>query len=517
MASFKMALVAFALSALSVSAEPLRISLKKGPFAPMSSLKPSIAQHLLSIGDGGAEVPITNFLDAQYYGEIGLGTPAQKFKVVFDTGSSNLWVTSSHCSLFNVACYLHNQYNSAKSSTYKQNNTQFAIQYGSGSLDGFISLDTLRLGGLEVEHQLFAEAVNEPGIAFIAAQFDGIMGMGFPNIAVTGAMPPFHKMLADGVVKDPTFSFWLNRDQEGELGGEMVLGGVDKSHYKGDHIWAPVSKLGYWQFELDGIKMGDAHLCPNGCHAIADTGTSLLVGPVDAVAKINEAIGAGGILNEECKDFVKEYIPQILHIIDTMPAEQVCGYLGLCGPTAAAEQQPEVMAAHRKLLATAIAKQAQQQKLTLSQVKENLHKGLQKGLQVADDQTCQLCTMAVTYAKFAIESNQTMTEIMDELFQLCDALPSMGPTQGIVDCARIPSMPTITFSLPHADLTLTAEQYVLKVGVAGQEQCISGFMGMDIPKPMGPLWILGDSFIGAYHTIFDATPGKERVGFAEAA
>lgn len=49
-----------------------------------------------------------------------------------------------------------------------------------------------------------------------------------------------------------------------------------------------MSKLGYWQFELDGIKMGDAHLCPNGCHAIADTGTSLLVGPVDAVAKINE-------------------------------------------------------------------------------------------------------------------------------------------------------------------------------------------------------------------------------------
>lgn len=68
--------------------------------------------------------------------------------------------------------------------------------------------------------------------------------------------------------------------------------------------------------------------------------------------------------------------------------------------------------------------------------------------------------------QFAIESNQTMTEIMDELFQLCDALPSVGPTQGIVDCARIPSMPKITFSLPDADLTLTAEQYVLKVRTA---------------------------------------------------
>ncbi len=57
----------------------------------------------------------------------------------------------------------------------QQNNTHFAIQYGSGSLDGFISSDKLTLGGLELEHQLFAEAVNEPGIAFVAAQFDGIL------------------------------------------------------------------------------------------------------------------------------------------------------------------------------------------------------------------------------------------------------------------------------------------------------------------------------------------------------
>jgi cathepsin D len=57
----------------------------------------------------------------------------------------------------------------------QQNNTQFAIQYGSGSLDGFISSDKLTFGGLEVKDQLFAEAVNEPGLAFVAAQFDGIL------------------------------------------------------------------------------------------------------------------------------------------------------------------------------------------------------------------------------------------------------------------------------------------------------------------------------------------------------
>ena len=52
----------------------------------------------------------------------------------------------------------------------------------------------------------------------------------------------------------------------------------------------------------------------------------------------------------------------------------------------------------------------------------------------------------------------------------------------------------------------------LQIDAGGQKQCITGFMGLDLPKPAGPLWILGDVFMGAYHTISDA--GKERTGFA---
>ena len=66
-----------------------------------------------------------------------MGTPPQKFTVVPDTGSSNLWVYSRKC--WAIPCWYHSTYSSADSSSYSKMGDEFKITYGSGSISGFES------------------------------------------------------------------------------------------------------------------------------------------------------------------------------------------------------------------------------------------------------------------------------------------------------------------------------------------------------------------------------------------
>jgi len=331
------------------------------------------------------EEPLDNYLDAQYYGPIELGTPGQTFNVIFDTGSSNLWVPSKTCPIWELACRTHNRYDSSKSSTYKANGTDFEIHYGSGSMSGFLSTDTCCISEVCVTDQTFAEATHEPGLSFIAAKFDGILGMGFPQISVGGVIPVFNNMIDQGVVDAPVFSFWLNRDPSQDLGGELILGGSDPMFYEGNMTYIPVQREGYWEISMDGMESDTNTVgCDGGCTAIVDTGSSLMVGPTKETDAINKMIGG------------------------------------------------------------------------------------------------------------------------------VELVPGTGQYQVI--CSEIPDMPNIDLILGGKKFTLTGEDYVLQITQLGQTQCISGFMGMDLP--MGPWWILGDVFIGRFYSEFDM--GNSRVGLADA-
>lgn len=98
-------------------------------------------------------VYLKNYLDTQYYGEIGIGSPPQTFTVVFDTGSSNLWVPSSKC-LFSISCYFHSKYRARLSTTYTKIGTHCKIPYGYGSISGFFSQDNVKVGDIIVKDQV---------------------------------------------------------------------------------------------------------------------------------------------------------------------------------------------------------------------------------------------------------------------------------------------------------------------------------------------------------------------------
>jgi len=234
-------------------------------------------------------VPVSNFLNAQYFSEITIGTPPQTFKVVLDTGSSNLWVPSSECG--SIACYLHTKYDSSASSTYKKNGTSFEIHYGSGSLSGYVSNDVMSIGDLKIKGQDFAEATEEPGLAFAFGRFDGILGLGFDTISVNRMVPPFYNMIDQGLIDEPVFAFYLGDTSDGDT-SEAIFGGIDESHYTGKLTTIPLRRKAYWEVDLDAITFGDSSASLDSTGVILDTGTSLIALPSTLAELLNKEMGA---------------------------------------------------------------------------------------------------------------------------------------------------------------------------------------------------------------------------------
>jgi hypothetical protein len=242
-------------------------------------------------GGEPTDIPIQDYQNAQYYGEIEVGSPGQKERVIFDTGSANLWVP-------NKAPFLSgkNVYNHDKSSTYHKNGTVFKIQYGSGPVSGVYSADDVSIGNLKIQDFTFAEVDDTSGlgIGYRLGKFDGILGLGWDRISVGGVPTVMSALVKSGQLAQPVFGFFLGNNQPGEL----EFGGADKKHYTGDFSYVPLSSETYWQVALDGVTLGSDSVSSTQ-KAIVDSGTSLLAGPKADVDAIAQKLGAKSFAGKE--------------------------------------------------------------------------------------------------------------------------------------------------------------------------------------------------------------------------
>lgn len=69
----------------------------------------------------------------------------------------------------------------------------------------------LQIAGLPVPRQQFGEAVKQPGITFVVARFDGVLGMAYPSISVADVTPVFDTAMAAKLLPQNIFSFYISR------------------------------------------------------------------------------------------------------------------------------------------------------------------------------------------------------------------------------------------------------------------------------------------------------------------
>lgn len=217
--------------------------------------------------------PLTNFYDIRYYGEIIIGH--QSFLVIFDTGSSNLWVPSIDC----LECNNLNKFDPSKSSSFEQiPNEIFSLRYGGGlTAKGIVGRDMVSLAGLSTKAE-FGLVNTVPSEPF--QPNDGILGMGYRILSDQNIQPLLQTL------NIYQFAFDLTKN-------ELYLNGYDKSK---TFFWADLIIETYFEISMHSLSVNGKKYNTNSV-GIIDTGTSLIVGPIDEF--LNVFVALGGIYDKQ--------------------------------------------------------------------------------------------------------------------------------------------------------------------------------------------------------------------------
>ncbi|EER18215.1 toxomepsin 2, putative [Perkinsus marinus ATCC 50983] len=290
-----------------------------------------------------------------YYGPILIGKEGEEqvFDVVFDTGSTNLWVPDATCDT--TACTKHAAYKGGGDSdgeledqvqyrecpdktTAKQSEDRKLLD---SSKQMFVSFPS-RSNSLLFQHQSFGTAVYESAFPFEAYPFDGVCGLSWTR--PDGLLNLDGPTLMENIPQLGLFTFYHSKDPA--LPGALYLGGT--SHYRiapGARIsWFPLVSASHWDLggidvAVNGTRLG---LCSRDdgqpCHVLVDTGTSDVSFPRDVFDVIVKALN----VKSDCSNY--DDLPVMTYIlkgededgnateveVDLSPAEYALRFDGYC-------------------------------------------------------------------------------------------------------------------------------------------------------------------------------------------
>ncbi|KAK6905569.1 hypothetical protein I203_106399 [Kwoniella mangroviensis CBS 8507] len=236
--------------------------------------------------------------DIGYLSEIQIGTPAQTFLMIMDTGSADTWVPSASCGVAN--CGDHTALGADNSDTFQASQTQFEVTYGSGAVAGVLAADSMTIAGMTMINHVMGVTLQE-SVQFSASNvpFDGLVGLALGKLSNQGVQTPLESLASTGLIKNPILGIALGRLTDGENNGELVFGQANNAKLDSTttQTLQVTSLEGFWQVDMAAVTI-DGTNAVTGRQAILDTGTSLMIAPpTDAAAfhaQINGAADVGG-------------------------------------------------------------------------------------------------------------------------------------------------------------------------------------------------------------------------------